>query len=217
MGETITVRVASFDPSTSCTGFAVGDVDAAAVRPVERGRIRPKASGTLPERIDQTAREVDDLFAAWWEGRGVGAFPRVVLIEAPRKPQGREQGRASLWAFARGVGAVEGVAALWARRAAREGRRMAIVRADPNDWTRLMGSNWSKQRRLQLVGSVAPDYLRDLEAGGDPGGDVGDALALLLLWSMRSRTEIAAMLREDAREPRSDEATKTTTKRSKTA
>jgi hypothetical protein len=194
------LRVAAFDPSTSCTGFAAGDVDTRAVKVAERGRVRPTTSAAVERRIDETAAQVDDLFAAWWEARGSGCFPRVVIVEAPKKPQHREQGRASLWSFARGVGAVEAVVALWARRAAKDGSSLEIVRADPNDWTRIEGANWSKRQRLALVGSVCPEYLADLDAGKDPGGDVGDAIALLLLWSMRSRTQIAAMLAQPRQE-----------------
>lgn len=184
------ITVASFDPSTSCTGFALGSVDPARVKILERGRVIPKGSAKVEQRIDQTAGEIDDLFAAW---RDRSTLPDVVLIEAPKKPQHREQARASLWAFARGVGAVEGVASLWARKATKD-RPMRIERADPNDWTRIAGTNWSKERRLQLVASVEPDYLIDRAAGRDPGGDMGDAIAILLLWAMRSRAVIAEML-----------------------
>lgn len=154
----------AFDPSTTATGYAVGEVGGGVVRSwVEVGRIHPRAAGDATQRIAETARDVASVLRRVREEHGE---PIAVAVEIPSRYQRRQQGRQGLLTYARGAGAVEGVCLAL---------DVPVIAVDAGDWTSVAGVNASKEQRLRWLQLRAPMY----NPATDPGGDAGDAMCIL--------------------------------------
>lgn len=162
-------KVLALDPSSSCTGWAVGFVDGKSFKILDAGRIVPPAKMNPIQRADFTADRIVDVRLGRYSKTIKRIFPpiphccEVAVVEVPSS-RGSFHGTAgsglAVYGFAAGVvwKSVEPAAVL---------RRIAVT---PETWT---GSRTKENRKR-----IALKWFPDLEKLSDPGMDVSDAVSL---------------------------------------
>lgn len=170
------MRILALDPSSSCVGWAVGDVTRDRDgRPqfavLDAGRLVGKKAHAYTDRCDQFARDLTALVAAALTRGPDLTLTALVEIPGGKVHTGRHGGGGaglSVYGFACG--------ALWATLAAPpHGNRVTRVGIRAEEWT----GGHSKAKRALVAKRLWPPYAPER----DPGGDIADAVALAAWWT----------------------------------
>ena len=155
------MRIATVDPSSTLTGWALGDERG---RLLDGGLLSPKAAATAPLRIDQMCDDLVELLDQ--------LIPDVVVIEWTSGHVGKRHGGrgAGLPTYGTAVGALGCDARRWCQRTERH-----FIRVDENDWT----DGVKKKNRQAVISAMFPQY----DPSMDGGGDVSDAIGLMVWYS----------------------------------
>ena len=159
--------IMAFDPSSTCTGWAIGEKS----KVVKAGYVKPKQSLAAIERIEETICEVVGLLEFY--------KPDAVIIE---ETSGKIHNRikksnpSGLAVYGMAVGAVYATCVMHVIR-----QRCSVDTVKENEWTH--GSK--KSARQVMAGIYYPDYGEMKEF--DKGMDISDAICLLEWYFVNQR------------------------------
>lgn len=172
------LTILAIDPSSTCTGYAVLRGPSL----VEAGVLRPRVRLAANDRVRAMAADFATLLA--------DHRPDVVVVEDTSGKVARRHGAgggAGLAVYGKAVGYLARVADVWAELLPSQ-RSVELVLE--NEWT----AGERKEARVRRVALEYPGY----DPAKDPGGDVGDAIALAAYWQriMNMRRCVEAAMRK---------------------
>lgn len=154
------VRVMTIDPSLTRTGVAIWD--AGETHPIDLVALTGRRGDDAVRRIDQIVAGIEGFITLW------RVCSAVIEISSGRPGKGSEGGATGhLALYGMAVGEI---------------RRACLVRLGPARVVEVDERTWTAGRKLPARAALARMVAPALAAMKDPGGDIGEAVALGHWW-----------------------------------